>query len=1176
MSNNIANDSGPGPGGAGRPGVVSNSDRQERARLGATFGSDSHEEARSGATIGRDARNQRSEIVGRGRRWTMTERRFLWECFERSGGVWTDGYIEKVKSLWDEGEFSGRTLPSLISQMKEIRSGRHLTEMDKDEIRQRVELQGRMLISAEQWDEYFGESDSSQFLGFESDDGQREVDIDFATEEIVEGGTESLNQEERTVVFKESNGDSREATEEEKEVYEKMKIVYEGEETKEVPSLRAQDRKKVNKEIRVVEGLMSNFVTEGMTVTRVNRLLYTGAFVVAERLGMMRTNGNRDRRVKPKWQRRIEKSIEEWRKDLGRIDELRRGTVLGKAVMDRLNRKYQVVEKGALTVTTMLKRKVQSGSMKIRWYLDNCTKVRQNTLFKNNQSQLYKELGGRAQNEPAQTPDAEASTQFWKGIWEVEKRHNEGAAWLGEVRGLMRGVDEQENVTITTSDVVSGIRKMANWKAPGPDGVRGFWFKRFVSLHGGIAMCLQECLEKGEVPPWMVLGRTVLIQKDKSKRTVVSNYRPIACLPLMWKLLTGILAEKLYGHLLAGGLLMDEQKGCRKRSRGTKDQLLIDKTVLKEAKGMKRSLAMGWIDYRKAYDMVPHSWIVEMLNLTKVAENVKTLLIGSMDNWKTMLTSNGERLGEVGIKRGIFQGDSLSPLLFILAMMPLTLLLRRERMGYKFGSEKRNVNHLLFMDDLKLYGKNEEELERLVEVVKTFSNDIGMEFGMDKCAVLVLKRGVKTMCEGIRLPDNEVMKEVDEEGYKYLGVLEGADIMQKEMKEKVRQEYLKRVKLVAKSKLYGGNLIKAVNAWAVAVVRYSAGILEWKDRELKAMDVRTRKLLTMFGAYHMKSSVPRLYMKRKEGGRGLISVYDCVRTEEVGLFGYVKDSNEWMLKVVGETLEVNETKAEYKQRVERERVDCFSEKVLHGKFFRDVKEVADPRSWQWLRSGYLGKTTEGYVCAAQEQGLRTRFFRASIQKEAVDPTCRMCKKEVESVGHLASGCSGLAQREYRRRHDRMGLRVYWELCRKHGMKHADVWYKEVPDEVRMSDDKKIEIWWDRSIETTQRMDHNRPDVVVLDHTKKAWTLIDFSVPWDKNVILKEDEKLDHYSPLAREIRRMHHVTTKVVPLVIGSLGVVSKRFEGYMKELEIGDVLGGMQASAIIGTTLILQKVLSL
>ena len=110
----------------------------------------------------------------------------------------------------------------------------------------------------------------------------------------------------------------------------------------------------------------------------------------------------------------------------------------------------------------------------------------------------------------------------------------------------------------------------------------------------------------------------------------------------------------------------------------------------------------------------------------------------------------------------------------------------------------------------------------------------------------------------------------------------------------------------------------------------------------------------------------------------------------------------------------------------------------------------------------------------------------------------VCGKEVESVGHLASGCSGLAVKEYRRRHDKMGLRVYWELCRKNNIKCAPNWYEEVPDEVRVKEDGSVEIWWDRSVQTTKRFDHNRPNVVVVDRARKLWTLVDFAVPWDRN------------------------------------------------------------------------------
>merc|ERR1711911_225066 len=157
----------------------------------------------------------------------------------------------------------------------------------------------------------------------------------------------------------------------------------------------------------------------------------------------------------------------------------------------------------------------------------------------------------------------------------------------------------------------------------------------------------------------------------------------------MWKLLTGIFSEKMYQHLEEKELLPDEQKGCRKNSRGTKDQLLIDKMILKDAKKGK-NLAMAWIDYKKAYDMVPHSWILEAMNMFKVAGNVAELLRCSMDNWRTQLMGNGTILGTVNIERGIFQGDSLSPLLFVMIMIPLSRRLNSTDLGYKLKTVCQN------------------------------------------------------------------------------------------------------------------------------------------------------------------------------------------------------------------------------------------------------------------------------------------------------------------------------------------------------------------------------------------------------------------------------------------------------------------------------------------------------
>ena len=150
---------------------------------------------------------------------------------------------------------------------------------------------------------------------------------------------------------------------------------------------------------------------------------------------------------------------------------------------------------------------------------------------------------------------------------------------------------------------------------------------------------LNQCLMTGKVPTLMVEGRTVLIQKDPDKGNVVGNYRPIACLNLLWKLLTAIISDKLYVHLETQDLLPEERKGCRKVSRGTKDQLLIDKAVIRNCKRRKSNLNMAWIDFRKAYDMVPHSWMLKSLDLIGAPRNVIELLKNSMKDWKTKFFS---------------------------------------------------------------------------------------------------------------------------------------------------------------------------------------------------------------------------------------------------------------------------------------------------------------------------------------------------------------------------------------------------------------------------------------------------------------------------------------------------------------------------------------------------------
>ena len=146
-----------------------------------------------------------------------------------------------------------------------------------------------------------------------------------------------------------------------------------------------------------------------------------------------------------------------------------------------------------------------------------------------------------------------------------------------------------------------------------------------------------------------------------------------------------------------------------------------------------------------------------------------------------MWAGNSE-LRKVDIKRGIFQGHSLTPLVFVLGLIQLSLILRKAKVAYEFFGRKEKINYLLFMDDLKLHSRIEKGLDSWIQTIRVFKEDIGMEFGIEKYAMFVKEKGKIVKSVGIELPDGQVIKSLQEgESYKYLGILEADRFLGEEM-----------------------------------------------------------------------------------------------------------------------------------------------------------------------------------------------------------------------------------------------------------------------------------------------------------------------------------------------------------------------------------------------------------
>ena len=180
-----------------------------------------------------------------------------------------------------------------------------------------------------------------------------------------------------------------------------------------------------------------------------------------------------------------------------------------------------------------LKQRVVAKAAKVKRYEARNEQQRQNKLFEVDQGRLYQELNGKDRHGTL-IPDIDETRSFWSSLWENPVEHNTQAEWLKEIKEEMTRLNRrQEDIEIDEVKLKEQLKRIPNWKAPGPDGVQGFWIKNLLGIHNRIAEQLNEVIRTGVVPTWMTTGRTILCIKDSSRGNAADNYRPISFLPLV-------------------------------------------------------------------------------------------------------------------------------------------------------------------------------------------------------------------------------------------------------------------------------------------------------------------------------------------------------------------------------------------------------------------------------------------------------------------------------------------------------------------------------------------------------------------------------------------------------------------------------------------------------------------
>ena len=163
----------------------------------------------------------------------------------------------------------------------------------------------------------------------------------------------------------------------------------------------------------------------------------------------------------------------------------------------------------------------------------------------------------------------------------------------------------------------------------------------------------------------------------------------------------------------------------------------------------------------------------------------------------------------------------------------------------------------------------------------------------------------------------------------------------------------------------------------------------------------------------------------------MISIEDFVELAIRGLEVYVHGSEERLIQAArGDKIDGLEAASVLKRSNKKKRLEDWEEKVLHGQYLRYAKEVRSDQCWAWLQNRDLKRETESLIVTTQNQSIRINLLKAKIDKSHGDSLCRVCRKGDASIDHIVSGCSKLAQKEYKRRYDNLGKIVRWKLARK--------------------------------------------------------------------------------------------------------------------------------------------------
>lgn len=797
-----------------------------------------------------------------------------------------------------------------------------------------------------------------------------------------------------------------------------------------------------------------------------------------------------------------------------------------------------------------------------------------------------KHLDKRNGEPPDETPSEEETYEYWNNLLGYPSEIDEEHENLQHIRN-----DSHLNfspVNIQIEDVQEAIRGIPNWKCPGNDGIQGYYIKYARKYHVNLLRIYMQWLDDpNTIPSEYMKGNTTLIYKGGNPMETV-NYRPITCINIITKIYTSILKHKILQQL---SLNTEDrqisfcQLGNKHLSLGAKEGIIANKIIQEKQNSLGTKYIEAYYDVKKAFDSVNHVWLLRTLEYYNIPLKIIDNIEHMMNNWKIKPKYDKDsNIQEINMKRGIMQGDSLSPLLFILYIDIVSHQLNEKIKSIEITDTnetetvKAHINHFFYVDDLKIIVNEAEEAAKAHELIKQTMKAIGLEINVRKCGITL---------HDIEAPENmQEIPVVDNiNPYRYLGIPTGHNVVTEAAIAEIMEKIKGRLTELKEKEQSSVNYIQRIKATVLGLLRYSFATIDWPICQLTKIDDLIRKSLTEAGMYGRGLSKPRLYVSREELGHGL----PCIR-DEYGIellrvlihYAWTEDKKTAAIihqeknmknsltkkinKVLKKKISLDEiitiTKKyeekrgdkkkllvkliqEIQKKIEQYYITEWKKQKVAGELRRQFEQEHIDRktTGEAWRKFNIKRTAYLMVARMQENSTMNGNKKALITGIPEAKFCKFCTNQIATNNHILLSCK-LNKRKQIAKHDYLAERVFRKFELKKGFENT------TPIEHYRRDGEKHMLWNTNVVSSALGDFPKRPDICYRD--KQTIIVMDAAIVADHNVNKVYLKKINKYEDLTQFFREVQPIKEKIiVPIIMSVNGLIHAETVKMLKKLKI-------------------------